>query len=103
MIKLLLGIICIFITEASIAQISGKVTASDGQPVPFANAVLYSAKDSSITKASVTNDKGAYSIGQVGTGVYFLRISCIGYQKWVSPLITIGSGDIRLSKWVIRR
>lgn len=93
MIKLLLGIICIFITEASIAQISGKVTASDGQPVPFANAVLYSAKDSSITKASVTNDKGAYSIGQVGTGVYFLRISCIGYQKWVSPLITIGSGD----------
>lgn len=93
MIKLLLGVTCTFITAVSMAQVSGKVTASDGQPVPFANAVLYSAKDSSITKASVTNDEGVYSIGQVQAGVYFLRISCIGYLKWVSPLITIGTGN----------
>lgn len=74
-------------------QILGRMITTDSQAVGFANTVFYSAQDSSVSKASVTDEKGGFRIEITGPGRYFLKVSSIGFQDWTSSLFTISSRD----------
>ena len=64
--------------------LKGQVKADDGTTVPFANAVLYSAVDSQMVKAEITNDDGFFSLSNISPGTYHLTISFVGYVDYNS-------------------
>lgn len=71
----------------SVAQvtITGKVTAQDGNPVPFANVLLLHDADSTLVKGTIANENGTYQIASIQRGNYLLRVSSIGYATFNSP------------------
>lgn len=82
--KQLLLLLCLCLSQNVYAQLSGRLTTSDGLPVPFANVLLL--KDSTLVKAALTDEKGMYLIAGILPGKYLLRYSSIGYQTWDSTL-----------------
>lgn len=71
--------------QPAFSQLSGSVRSSTGQPLPFANVVLVRSEDSTLVKATLTDEAGHYQLALADTGTYSLRLSSIGYQSWRSP------------------
>ncbi|MEP0262522.1 outer membrane beta-barrel family protein [Dokdonia sp.] len=65
------------------AKISGIVLDTSGNPIPFANVVLYT-PDQAVVKGTITDDAGRYSIVSVSQGAYIIKVSFIGYKEYVS-------------------
>lgn len=78
----------LFLTNAS-GQISGRFATSTGQPVPFANVILLNGSDSTLAKTALTDEKGAYLIGNMPAGKYILRFNRMGFQTWNSPVFEL--------------
>lgn len=86
-------------------QISGKVTSTQGEPIPFANVVLYNVVDSSIIAGTSSDEKGAFLFNRTEAGNYYLQIRSIGYKNFWSEPVEITSRkpaiqlpDFRLSE-----
>lgn len=78
------------------AQVSGRVTTPNGQPLPYVTVSLIKAADSSSVKSMLTTEQGGYSIADVSAGKYRLKLSSIGYQTWFSASFDIsGSKDAK--------
>ncbi|UOE50670.1 TonB-dependent receptor [Mucilaginibacter sp. SMC90] len=78
------------------AQVSGRVTTSNGQPLAYVTVSLIKAADSSSVKSMLTTEQGGYSIADVSAGKYRLKLSSIGYQTWFSASFDIsGSKDAK--------
>jgi len=80
-------LICLLLFTASqyaFGQVTGKLTGSDGKPVPFANMVLVEGPDSILLKTGSTDANGAFHLDDVSNGKYVLKVSAIGYQTWQS-------------------
>jgi len=73
------------------------------QPVPFANVSLYALNDSSLVSGAVSDDKGEFSIKDLKSDKYYLKISYMGYQNKMIDKIEISDkskidvGNINLS------
>ena len=78
-----------FFSNFAFAQISGKLNDSKGEPIPFANVVLHTAKDSAIVAGTTTDEQGGFQINLAKTGHYFLKISSIGYKNHSSNMFVI--------------
>ncbi|HTI07500.1 MAG TPA: TonB-dependent receptor [Puia sp.] len=87
--RILLYLLFLFLLQNTFAQVSGKLATPSGQPIPIANVLLLDSADSSLIKATVTDDNGAYRIDYGIPGTYLLRISRLGYQAWSSPLFRL--------------
>ena len=70
-------------------QISGKLITGDGQSIPFANVLLFNSKDTSLVKATLTKEDGAYVVENILQGRYTLQISSTGYQTWNSSVFEL--------------
>jgi hypothetical protein len=77
------------------AKISGIILNTSGNPIPFANVILY-APDQVVVKGTITDDTGRYNIVAVSQGTYVLKVSFVGYQDYVSEEFML-SGDKELS------
>jgi outer membrane receptor protein involved in Fe transport len=73
------------------AQISGTITDTKGEPVPFANVVLLTAKDSAIVAGTAANAAGFFQMNLTETGAYFLKISSVGYKNHQYNTFTINT------------
>jgi iron complex outermembrane recepter protein len=84
--------------QSSNGYISGYIFTTGNVPAVNATVALRHAKDSSLAKASLPNEKGLFELEQIKTGVYFLSITKVGYQPYRSGLITLGpdSPTVRL-------
>ncbi|HKJ43440.1 MAG TPA: TonB-dependent receptor, partial [Sunxiuqinia sp.] len=80
----LLVLICfeLFTFQAVFAHsITGQIIDDKNkQPVPYATISLYNAVDSSLITGAVSNPDGQFTIGEVMTGNYQIRIQCLGYD-----------------------
>jgi hypothetical protein len=66
--------------------IEGSVTDVDTyKGVSFANVELLKSMDSSLVKATITNNEGLYKLEDIAYGKYLIRISCLGYRKQMIP------------------
>jgi len=70
----------------SSGQVSGKITASNGQPVPNATVGLINAADSSVIRSALSDSLGRFKLSNPAAGKYWLRISCLDYQNWHSTV-----------------
>lgn len=62
-------------------EITGKLTATEGQGVPFANVLLVTAADSSFVAGSTTAENGAFRIALAAPSAGYLHISCLGFEE----------------------
>ncbi|HEX9512565.1 MAG TPA: outer membrane beta-barrel family protein [Puia sp.] len=87
--NLFFSLLSILLLQNARGQVSGKLTTAGEQPITFANVLLLKSPDSSLVKATVTNEKGEYHFDNIGVGKYMLRISSVGYLTWESPLFEL--------------
>lgn len=74
--SLILTLCCVI---SAAAQVKGKVTDSSGQPIPFANAIVY--QQDKLIKGAVTDVDGDFNIDGLKKGDYTLRIQMMGYEQ----------------------
>ena len=77
------------ILQNSFGQVTGRLVAADGKPIPFANILLLNSKDTTLVKATITSENGDYRIENILPGRYILRCSSTGFQTWDSPLFEL--------------
>lgn len=78
---------CLTVTAASgqTATLNGFVAdATDGQPIPLANVVLFSSGE--VVAGTVTNTDGAFILNRIVPGEYELRISFVGFELYIDSL-----------------
>ena len=63
-------------------KISGKVLdINSGTPVEYANIIVFNMVDSNQVTGGITNKEGAFIIGGIPFGKYYLNVQFIGYEK----------------------
>lgn len=93
--SLLLALVCCclaaFVSAQNKASLSGLLKdESDQSLLPFVNVVLLAAKDSSFISGTVTGDDGRFTLADVSSGNYLLKITYLGYREKKMPL-SVGS------------
>ena len=86
------------------AKIQGVILdADDSSPIPFADVILFTLKDSTMVSGTITNDKGNFELAKLTSGEYKISISFMGYQTFkIKPVIidkagsTLNVGTIKL-------
>lgn len=83
----LLLILLLFCTglRANAQSVSGKVLDEKQNPIPYANVVILSAKDSAFIAGTTTLEDGRFSINNVVSG-NILKASFIGYEPYFKTL-----------------
>jgi hypothetical protein len=85
--KALLLILCgLLLSTIAQSQVSGTLTDTNGSPVAFATVALLKSKDSTLVRSAASDDKGVFRLSAASPGTYTLKISCLGYMDYFSPL-----------------
>lgn len=87
----LLSIIWIFTVQAQNTSINGVLVDETGQPVMFANVVLYTASDSTLHKVETTDESGQYNFKSLPKASYFIKVSYVGYNDLLIDDISLVS------------
>jgi hypothetical protein len=82
-------------------SLSSKLLDGQGEPVMFANVVLYSASDSKMIKVESSDENGQFNFRNLENGTYYIEASFIGYANFKSEPINIQSDDIVLSDFIM--
>jgi len=61
------------------------------EPVEFVNVGLFNSSDSSLLTGAVTDKNGEYLFTNIKEGNYYLQVSCIGFESFKIPHISISS------------
>lgn len=91
----MLSLIVLLAVAANAQQISGTVKDQSGRGVDKTTVSLLRAKDSSVTKLSVTDNEGRYSFAQIEAGSYLVSVSHVGFLPYISqPFAFDGTKDV---------
>lgn len=85
--------------------IIGTAESDNGEAVSFAAVGLMNVSDSSLAKASVADMDGNFRFVDVKNGDYFVIVTSVGYQKFISKTISVtenSAKEINLNKFVIQ-
>ncbi|MEX6688318.1 TonB-dependent receptor [Danxiaibacter flavus] len=74
--------------DISHAQVSGRVTKVNGQPIAFANVQLLYAADSTNLKTAITDENGRYRLEKIPAGQYIIRINSVAYSTYITSFET---------------
>ncbi|MEM1336429.1 MAG: TonB-dependent receptor [Bacteroidota bacterium] len=74
-------------------QLSGAVIDVEGNPVAYANVMIYSSPDSSIQTGGITDESGIFRINYAKPGTYMLQIDLLSFETWNSEPFTIQGND----------
>lgn len=74
-------------------QVSGTVLDAEGNPLPFANVLLFSAKDSSMVKAGFSGEDGRYTLMPIPPGRFWLKTQFTGYSTDSSETFDLAEGQ----------
>ncbi|MBC7829664.1 MAG: TonB-dependent receptor [Chitinophagaceae bacterium] len=102
--KYILLLLPFLYTEVYSQSLSGTVRGNE-EPIAVVNISLLKVKDSSLSRAAVTDSKGYYKIENVNPGTYLLSASKIGYNPQFLSGITINNSkdDIELPMLTLSR
>lgn len=79
--------------QLSAQKITGSVNDASKKPQEFASVMLMKAKDSSLVKGAITDEKGQYEIEGIGSGEYFINVSIVGFKNYASKVFNYNGGD----------
>lgn len=89
-----------FLSTASLlardsGSIKGSVLDTGGEPLPFANVLLYSASDSVLAKAAYSDDAGDFLLTPIPAGTFWLEVSFSGLETYRSDVFSFADGESR--------
>ena len=87
-------------TYAQDLTISGNVVDDSNQPILFANAIMYTSDQSQVISGSSTNEDGQFSIDNLTSGEYVLKISFLGFETETKN-ITL-TNDVNLDTIILK-
>ncbi|WP_350288582.1 TonB-dependent receptor [uncultured Croceitalea sp.] len=86
---------CLASVEFLFGQLSGSVVDVDGNPVSYANVLIYSVPDSILQTGSITNENGVFRIDYSTIGSFTLRIDLLSFKTWNSKPFIISGTDFK--------
>lgn len=97
------ALLCLHVAARGQARLTGKIAQPDGRPLPFANVYLFKVSDTALTKGSMANDRGEFTIEVNNKGHYFLQYSAVGFKTFNSPAFEVSAsqGDKQLDLQVL--
>ncbi|WP_350293519.1 TonB-dependent receptor [uncultured Croceitalea sp.] len=95
-----LSFLLLFSVGLSAQSITGKVVNKNQEPMLFAAVVLNSQKDSSLVKATITEDFGVFQFNGILPGKYTLAISSLGYADF-KKRIDFKGDDLDLGSFIL--
>ena len=104
--KILLGLVStLLIGSAGFAQqVSGVVKNDEGKSVDKATVSLLNAKDSSVSKLSVTGKDGKFNLSTTKTGRFLISASYVGFRPVYSNVFELpGSGDVNIPELLLNK
>ncbi len=73
-------------------KLSGSLTNTQGEPLPYATILLLAATDSALAKGAITDETGRYDIANFEAGVYLISASTVGYETAWTEKFTVQKG-----------
>ena len=95
--RLSIALALTFSMSAQAAVVRGAVVDSNGEPLIDASVRLLTLPDSTAVKGVVTNDSGRFSINNVKSGKYVLKVAYVGYNTLLKN-VTVGNDDLRVGR-----
>ncbi|MEM8764562.1 MAG: TonB-dependent receptor [Bacteroidota bacterium] len=89
-----------FTLFASAQTIRGKLTNATDAPVPYAAVTLSSPLDSSLVKATISNEEGIYVLKDLQPSEYLFKVNVLGYAD-LERKINYESGDLDMGTLVL--
>lgn len=90
----ILFLVCCFaFIELLFGQLSGSVVDIEGNPVSYANVMIYSYPNSTLQTGVITDEGGTFSIDYSGIGTFIIRIDLLSFKTWNSESFIITSTD----------
>lgn len=91
---LLPAIVLLLLSTTSFAQtnsasVSGKVIDNYNHPASSASVSLFRVKDSTVSKAAITNNDGDFVINNIKPGKYFISVTSVGLKKSASAVFEL--------------
>src|SRR5687767_3432016 len=84
-------------------RIRGVIRDSTGTGLAFSVTGLVHAKDSSIVKGALSDDKGHFEFNAIKAGSYLLKSSQPGYEvTWSGPFVKDSVSDLELPPVIMR-
>ena len=78
--------------------VTGKVVDNSSEPIEFANVILLNKENNNIITATITNEKGNFTIKTDKKGIIELQISFVGFENYTKPInSSIDLGNIILT------
>ena len=89
---LVVGAAFVSVLSAHGASITGRITDTEGTPVPGAQ-INVREDHSDFSKAAVTQEDGSYFFDSLPPGVYAVTVRKSGFNPLVQENLTVGDGD----------
>lgn len=80
------------------AQIEGRVLDQEGNQLPYVNALLLEASDSSLVKGATTNKSGLFTLRPPQAGRYLLKLQLLGFQDYWSEALSYKGTPLSLGE-----
>ncbi|HET8859303.1 outer membrane beta-barrel protein [Marivirga sp.] len=83
----------LFLTGFAQAQngtVKGLLKDNQTTPIPYSNVVVYQSSDSSLVTGNITDTEGNFTI-KLEYGEYYLKISAVGFETYLSKPISINA------------
>jgi len=77
-------------------QVSGVLIDTASRPVAFATLSLLTGNGSRQVSTLLSNEKGAFQLDDILPGNYQLKVSMVGYQTWLSPVIEVSTAHAKI-------
>jgi iron complex outermembrane recepter protein len=74
-------------------SVTGQIKDNGGKAIASATIMLYNAKDSSLEKTAVCNEKGLFEFEQIKANNYFVTASAVGLLQFSSQIFTVKDGE----------
>jgi hypothetical protein len=74
-------------------SITGVALEENGEPLLYANILLLTSADSTLTKAELTDETGKYVFKNIAAGSYVIKISYVGLPEYMSKAFSISANE----------
>ena len=82
-------------------SIRGMLVDEQSKPVPFGNVALYQKSDSTLLTGAVSDEAGKFEI-RTKSGVFFLKISVLGYQDRRITTVNVANQSLDLGRLALK-
>ena len=88
-ISLLFFALSSFMLQAQDLELRGSLVDQNEVPIAFATTYLYQVQDSTLVKATISDEAGNFIIKELQPGSYYLQLNSLGFAPYTSAAITL--------------